>query len=134
MLRSGTAGRYSQAEGAELLGRAIESRADLVHTLDYRVPVTAAVEIPTIVTVHDVLRILDPTLCYSDTDFASRFGAEGLAGLRDAVGDLREVAAFPARRAHSGSFRAVVTAGSGSGHRTPPWLGSVLALARPRER
>lgn len=103
VVRAGAARRYSRADGDELLSRAADYRADLLHTLDYRVPITAAAELPTIVTVHDVLRVLRPALCYSDADFADRFGAEGLTGLRKAVADLREVAPFPARRTPSGA-------------------------------
>lgn len=51
VLRPGTARRYSRAEGNELLLCAADSRADLVHTLDYRVPVTVTAEIAMIVTV-----------------------------------------------------------------------------------
>ncbi|MGH3547439.1 MAG: glycosyltransferase family 4 protein [Pseudonocardiaceae bacterium] len=102
VLRPGSARRYSRAEGIELLSCAAGSRADLVHTLDYRVPVTPAVEITTIVTVHDVLRVVRPDLCYFDADFVIRFGKEGLADLSEVVADLREVAAFPVRRAPAG--------------------------------
>ncbi len=70
-----------------------------MHTVDYRVPVTATAEIATIITAHDVLRILRPALSYSDPDFAIRFGEEGLVDLREVVADLREIAAFPLRSA-----------------------------------
>lgn len=102
VLRPGTVRRYSRAEGIELLSCAVGCRADLVHTLDYRVPVTARAEIATIVTVHDVLRVLCPDLCYSDPDFAIRFGEDGLANLREVLADLRDIAAFPIRRVPRG--------------------------------
>ncbi|MGH3934645.1 MAG: glycosyltransferase [Pseudonocardiaceae bacterium] len=110
--------RYSRAAGRELLSRATDAHADLVHLLDYRVPVTAAPELATIVTVHDVLRVLYPDLCYSDADFAARSGEEGLADLRDVVADLREVAAFPAGRSLASAHE--------------EYLGRMLALAVTR--
>lgn len=115
VLQGGTARGCSRAAGDELLSRAVESRADLVHTLDYRVPVTATAEFPTIVTVHDVLRLLRPDLCYSDADFASRFGEPGFAELREIVADLRDVAEFPFPRAPES--------------RHEEYLGRMLALA-----
>ncbi|MGH3875088.1 MAG: glycosyltransferase family 4 protein [Pseudonocardiaceae bacterium] len=118
VLRAGTARRYSRADGVELLNRAAESRADLLHTLDYRVPITVSPEIPTIVTVHDVLRTVDPALCYSDAAFADRFGVEGLTALREAVDALRDIAPFPARRVPRGTH--------------DEFLGRMLALAVSR--
>ncbi|MGH3708475.1 MAG: glycosyltransferase family 4 protein [Pseudonocardiaceae bacterium] len=115
VLQAGTARRYSRADGNELLSRAVEYRADLLHTLDYRVPITAAPQIPTIVTVHDIMRIVDPALCHSDADFANRSGSEGLIELREAVDDLRDIAPFPARRVPEGTH--------------DEFLGRMLALA-----
>ncbi len=118
VLRPGTARRYSRAEGNELLCCAVDSGADLMHTLDYRVPVTVTAEIATIVTVHDVLRVLRPDLCYSDADFAIRFGVEGLVDLHEVVADLRELAAVPVRRAPASLHE--------------EYLGRMLALAVSR--
>lgn len=115
VLHSGAARRYSRAAGDELLSRAVESCAELVHTLDYRVPVTVTAEFRTIVTVHDVLRLLRPDLCYSDADFASRFGEPGFAELCEVVADLRDVAEFPVPRAPES--------------RHEEYLGRMLALA-----
>lgn len=87
--------RYCQDEGAELMARARLCRADLIHVLDYRVPVVPDAEIPLVVTVHDVLRVLRPEFCYSDPDFEARFGIEGFTGLQGVTSDLRELAGFP---------------------------------------
>lgn len=115
VLEVGTAQRYSRAAGDELLSGAVEYCADLVHTLDYRVPVTPAAQFPTIITVHDVLRLRRPELCYSNADFASRFGELAYAKLREVVADLRELAPFPAPRV--------------TGSRHEEYLGRMLALA-----
>jgi len=115
VLHPGTARRYSRADGEELLSAAVESTADLVHLFDYRVPVAPPAEFATIVTVHDVLRVVCPDLCYSDAEFASRFGETALTELREIVADLREVAEFPVART------------PGSSHEE--FLGRMLALA-----
>jgi len=80
--------RYSLAEGAELARAAIGARADLIHALDFRIPVEP-LPIPVIATVHDVLR-LDHRRCYADQQFTGQFGSDGLARLRVAVRRLRE--------------------------------------------
>jgi glycosyltransferase involved in cell wall biosynthesis len=95
--RSGTH-RYSLAAGAELVAEARDYDADLIHALDYRIPVTRAPAAPMVITVHDVLRLTHPTYCYSDQDFEARFGEQGLTDLRAAVSDLRDLAALPAQR------------------------------------
>lgn len=90
--------RYSRAEGVELMTYARHCRADLIHVLDYRIPTVPIVGIPMVVTVHDVLRLIQPNFCYSDQDFEVRFGAEGLSDLKAITGDLRDLTRFPGRR------------------------------------
>jgi hypothetical protein len=63
--------RYSLAEGAELVRAAIGARADLIHALDFRIPVEP-LPIPVIATVHDVLR-LDHRHCYADQQFTRQW-------------------------------------------------------------
>jgi glycosyltransferase involved in cell wall biosynthesis len=75
--------RYSRAEGTELAEAARGTGADLIHALDYRIPLNQ-VPVPVIATVHDVLR-LDQGHCYSDEQFTRRFGRAGMAELREAV-------------------------------------------------
>src|SRR5688500_10539040 len=57
--------RYGAAEADELLRAARRAGADVIHLLDYRIPWPDP-GIPLVVTVHDVVRLLDPGLCYSD--------------------------------------------------------------------
>lgn len=80
--------RYSLAEGAELARAAADARADVIHVLDFRIPADP-IPVPIVATVHDVLR-LDHRHCYTDDQFARRFGGDGLAMLQDAVRHLRE--------------------------------------------
>lgn len=80
--------RYSLAEGAELASAAIGAHADLIHALDFRIPVEP-LPVPVIATVHDVLR-LDHRHCYTNQQFTRRFGSDGLARLRVAVQRLQE--------------------------------------------
>jgi hypothetical protein len=63
--------RYSLAEGAELVRAAIGARAELIHALDFRIPVEPF-PIPVIATVHDVLR-LDHRHCYADQQFTRQW-------------------------------------------------------------
>ncbi len=87
--------RYSRAEGEELLQAARSCGADVVHIPDYRVPLEPA-GMPLVVTVHDMMRLLDPRLCYSDTQFAARFGDTALSELRAMGSALRALADWPA--------------------------------------
>jgi glycosyltransferase involved in cell wall biosynthesis len=87
-------GRYSLAEGEELLRAAEAARADVIHVLDYRVPLERP-GVPTVASIHDVLRLLHPEYCYSDEVFAARFGAAGLAELGRATAALRGLAPLP---------------------------------------
>lgn len=80
--------RYSLAESAELARAAVDARADIIHVLDFRIPVDP-IPVPVIATVHDVLR-LDPRYCHTDEQFARRYGDDWLAGLQVAVRGLRE--------------------------------------------
>jgi glycosyltransferase involved in cell wall biosynthesis len=86
--------RYSRAEGEELLRAARACAADVVHVLDYRVPLTAP-DVPLVVTIHDVMRLLDPRLCYTDAQFTARFGRLAFAELGALTAGLRRVAAWP---------------------------------------
>jgi glycosyltransferase involved in cell wall biosynthesis len=80
--------RYSLAESTELARAATGARADVIHTLDFRIPI-GPLPVPVIATVHDVLR-LDPHHCYTNEQFAQRYGEGWLAGLQHAVRHLRE--------------------------------------------
>jgi glycosyltransferase involved in cell wall biosynthesis len=81
--------RYSRAEGVELVRAAHAADASIIHLLDYRVPLEP-IPIPIVATVHDVLR-LDPRHCYSDAQFAARFGNAAFAELGLAVQTLRRL-------------------------------------------
>jgi glycosyltransferase involved in cell wall biosynthesis len=85
--------RYSLAEGTELARAAADARADVIHSLDFRIP-SDPVPVPIVATVHDVLR-LDHRHCYADDQFGHRFGDDGLALLRDAVQSLRDLPISP---------------------------------------
>lgn len=87
-------GRYSRGEGTELLQAARASGAELIHVLDYRVPLEPAT-IPLVVTIHDILRLIQPHFCYSDEEFAARFGTAGLAELAVMTALLRGLAGPP---------------------------------------
>lgn len=80
--------RYDRGEGTELLQAARARGADLIHVLDYRVPLEPAT-IPLVVTIHDILRLIRPHFCYSDEEFAARFGTAGLAELAAMTAVLR---------------------------------------------
>jgi glycosyltransferase involved in cell wall biosynthesis len=87
--------RYSRAEGEELRRAARSCGADVIHLLDCRVPLDTD-GTPVVVTVHDLMRVTRPDLCYSDEQFADRFGAGGLAELRVMVDALAAVTGPPA--------------------------------------
>lgn len=95
-------GRYARTEGAELVAYARSCGADIVHLLDYRVPVAPIATISMIITVHDVLRLVQPGFCYSDWEFEARFGTQSFSDLTAVVGDLRDVTTFPGRQAPAG--------------------------------
>lgn len=95
VLASGAASLYGRGAGDELLDHARREGADLLHLLDFRVPIDAHPSLPTVVTVHDVMRIDQPELCYSEAEFARRRGTAELATLRSSVAELRGVAAVP---------------------------------------
>lgn len=79
--------RYSPAEGSELMRAARDIRAEVVHVLDFRIPLEPT-SIPVITTVHDVLR-LDPRYCYIDGQFTHPYGPDWLEGLRATTLALR---------------------------------------------
>lgn len=80
--------RYSRIEGAQLLDAVRSCGANVVHVLDYRVPLETT-PIPLVVTIHDILRLVEPRWCYSDRDFLARFGGRGLAELAAMTSRLR---------------------------------------------
>ncbi len=86
--------RYSRAEGLELLHAARQSAADVIHVLDYRVPLEST-RIPVVATIYDVLRLAVPEYCYRDDGFATRFGWDGLAELRTVTAVLRTMTREP---------------------------------------
>lgn len=79
--------RYSPGESSELVRAAQAVQADIVHVLDFRIPIQQ-MSVPVIATVHDVLR-LDPRYCYTDRQFTHRYGSAWLDGLRATVLALR---------------------------------------------
>nr|WP_243712565.1 glycosyltransferase [Actinomadura sp. 6K520] len=98
--------RYTRAEGTELAVAAQECEANVVHLLDYRIPLES-LDVPMVITIHDVFRATRPWLCYSDNEFAERFGVAGLRNLKDLTTAITT--------SHRGS-EADLT-GSGSAHR-----------------
>lgn len=94
VLRKTGTPRYTDAEDVELLAAAHKVGADLIHSLDYRIPITA-VDVPIIATVHDVMRIRRPEFCDSDQEFQRRFGPAVFAELRARTARLRARAELP---------------------------------------
>lgn len=86
---------YGRGCGDELLNHARHEGADLLHLLDFRVSIQARPAMPTVVTVHDVMRIDHVELCHSEAEFARRRGPGELDALRSSVVDLRDVAPVP---------------------------------------
>src|SRR6266508_3813797 len=86
--------RYSRAEGEELLAAARRARADLVHVLDFRVPL-AATPCPLVVSIHDILRLVLPDHCYADQVIAATLGPQGLADLQEVTQHLRALRPEP---------------------------------------
>lgn len=95
ILGPGPASLYGRGAGDELLDRAQREGADLLHLLDFRVPIDARPSLPTLVTVHDVMRIDRPELCYSEAEFHRLRGSAELESLRSSVAALRDVSAVP---------------------------------------
>jgi glycosyltransferase involved in cell wall biosynthesis len=89
---------YSRRAGAELVAAARRERAQIVHTLDYRIGVDSVEVLPLVVTVHDVLRIAHPEFGYPDQAFAERFGAPAFHELAATVEQLRRCVDFPLSR------------------------------------
>ncbi|MGL5824377.1 MAG: glycosyltransferase [Nocardioides sp.] len=86
--------RYGHREGAEVIAAAEACDADVVHLLDYRIPLEPTTP-ELVVTVHDLLRLARPEHCYSDKAFRGRFGNDGMTALAGAVNELRELIGFP---------------------------------------
>lgn len=86
--------RYSMAEGGRLLDAVRRQRADLLHLLDYRVPL-APIAVPVVANIHDVLRLRHPEFCYSNDEFTARFGTAGMAMLQEATIALRAKDTWP---------------------------------------
>ncbi len=97
VLGPGATSLYGRGAGDELLDRAQHAGADLLHLLDFRVPIDAHPSLPTLVTVHDVMRIDRPELCYSEAEFHRLRGPAELETLRSSVAALRDVSAVPHR-------------------------------------
>lgn len=95
-------GRYCRAEGDELVAEARRVGADVVHLLDYRMP-WRNLAVPAVVTAHDVVRLVDPELCYTDGQFANRFGSRAFIELTTAVEDLRGLTPHPGFDTHAAS-------------------------------
>lgn len=87
--------RYGRGEGAELSRAARACGADVIHVLDYRVPLEDP-EVPLVATIHDTLRLTHPEHCYGDDEFADLFGVDGLAELHAATRALRGLGGYPA--------------------------------------
>lgn len=85
--------RYSLAEGDHLLEQVRRRDADLLHVLDYRVPLRDST-VPVVATVHDI-RLRAASHCYSDSGFTARYGSENMDHLITAVHVLRETAPWP---------------------------------------
>lgn len=85
--------RYSLAEGNYLASQGAAVGADLLHLLDYRVPV--ACDVPIVATVHDLLRTRHPSHCYSDAVFAERYGQDSFAAMRQVNAVLAERTQWP---------------------------------------
>lgn len=86
---------YGRGAGDELLDHVRREGADLLHLLDFRVPIEARPSLPMVVTVHDVMRIDHAELCWSEVEFARRRGPGELDALRSSVFALRDVAPVP---------------------------------------
>jgi glycosyltransferase involved in cell wall biosynthesis len=80
--------RYAVEESRDLARTVGESRYDLLHLLDYRVPLYP-IGCPVVITIHDLMRHLMPQHCYTDREFVRRFGEEGYKGLGQATELLR---------------------------------------------
>jgi glycosyltransferase involved in cell wall biosynthesis len=91
--RTGTP-RYTDAEDQELLAAVERCRPDIIHLLDYRLPLDDA-GTPTIATVHDVTRTLRPEYCDSDEQFEARFGSDILEQLKGRCAKLRWISRLP---------------------------------------
>lgn len=79
--------RYCLEEGEHLVRRAVSMGADVIHLMDYRVPLDTG-GIPVVSTVHDLLRFSSEQACYSDEQFERRFGPGALRDLRTATSAL----------------------------------------------
>jgi glycosyltransferase involved in cell wall biosynthesis len=86
--------RYTRAEGDYLMAAARRHGADLLHLLDYRVPLYSE-DLPVVATVHDLLRVRHPQYCYTDQEFGARFGPGPLWRLEAVTRALRDVAEYP---------------------------------------
>ena len=95
LLSPGGPPRYTRDEGRRLVELAAGEQADVVHCLDYRVPL-AHVPAAVVVSIHDLHRLTATQLCYSDEQFAGRLGAERLAELAETVSVLRAAHDRPA--------------------------------------
>jgi glycosyltransferase involved in cell wall biosynthesis len=109
VLRSTQVARYSEAEDAELVEHARAIRADVVHALNYRVPING-LDAPLVVTVHDSAHLVAPELCFADDDFVRYFGERMMSRLRESAALLEGRAGEPAPplSSHARYFRAML--------------------------
>ena len=109
VLRSTQVAPYSEAEDAELVERARAVRADVVHMLNYRVPIDG-LDAPLVVTVHDSAHLVAPELCFTDDEFVRYFGEPTMCRLKESAFCLEERAGEPAPPLpwHARYFRAML--------------------------
>ena len=99
--------RYTDAEDAELVDRARAVRADVVHALNYRIPVPA-MPVPMVVTVHDSVHLRAPEHCFTDEDFVRWFSPSALDRLVTIVQWLEPEAVPDGLSRHARYFRAML--------------------------
>lgn len=70
---------YTLEESRELSNAARNSKAQLLHCTDYRVPFPPQADIPLVVSLHDIFRFTNSSLCYTDIEFERERGAAALS-------------------------------------------------------
>lgn len=78
----------------ELVDFADAADSTIIHTFDYKTPLDSR-GMHVVATVHDLIRIDHPELCYDDPAFVERFGREAFWGLTSSVAQLRGIEASP---------------------------------------
>jgi len=82
-----TSEHYTYAELRCLADAAERTTASLLHCTDYRVPLHP-LKIPLVVSIHDIFRYKNPSLCYSDTEYKARYGTARFSDVCRIVDDL----------------------------------------------